>query len=95
MGNSLPYSSGMLAFCFKKMFAFSLLGIQIANMARPQGKHYPLMRELLARTTFSERSIRNWLSTETEPRNAYLRSAWTKALAAAQAKLAKAQGGAP
>ena len=45
------------------------------------------MRELTRRTDFSERSIRHWLANKTAPRNPYLAAAWTKALAAAKAKV--------
>lgn len=59
-------------------------------MPRPQGPNYPIMREILARTTFSERSIRHWLATKRKPNNPIMARAWDRALAAAKAKLAKA-----
>jgi hypothetical protein len=57
-------------------------------MPRPQGPNYPVIRELVRRTDFSERSIRYWLATHSAPKNAILAKAWTTALAAAQRKIA-------
>ena len=59
-------------------------------MPRPHGPTYQLARELTRKTDFSERSIRHWLATSQAPKNPILAAAWTKAVAAAKAKIARA-----